>query len=268
MKRLLGLLALTLLATLVVATPADAQNLVRPCQFYTSPPTATIEGAWLSQLCDANGRQVVTSPTGATASQVQGTIASGATDSTNPVKVGGVYNSTLPTFTNGQRGDVQIGTRGSAHVEIYGPDSTSTPVSVTALADAGSSPPANMRSTAYGYQYNGATWDRQFTCPNSVAVSVAPGTTQLVALQSSQIVRVCSFMLSESLAGTAKFVYGTGASCGTGTTDITAAMVMATNGSLQLSAGSGSLFRTIASNALCLTSVTGTVTGFITYAQY
>lgn len=55
---------------------------------------------------------------------VQGNIASGATDSGNPVKVGCVYNSTLPTFTNGQRGDCQIGTRGSLAVQIRAPDGT------------------------------------------------------------------------------------------------------------------------------------------------
>ena len=41
-----------------------------------------------------------------------GNVASGATDSGNPLKVGGVYNSTLPTLTNGQRGDVQLSSKG------------------------------------------------------------------------------------------------------------------------------------------------------------
>ncbi|MCF6118535.1 hypothetical protein L2449_16785 [Mesorhizobium muleiense] len=41
-----------------------------------------------------------------------GNVASGATDSGNPVKVGGVYNTTLPVLTNGQRGDVQLGVNG------------------------------------------------------------------------------------------------------------------------------------------------------------
>jgi hypothetical protein len=54
-----------------------------------------------------------------------GNVASGATDSGNPVKVGGKYNSTLPTFTDGQRGDLQVGTRGSVSVQVKVPDSTS-----------------------------------------------------------------------------------------------------------------------------------------------
>lgn len=43
---------------------------------------------------------------------VGGNVASGATDSGNPVKAGGKYNSTLPTLTDGQRGDVQLDSRG------------------------------------------------------------------------------------------------------------------------------------------------------------
>lgn len=39
---------------------------------------------------------------------VGGNVASGATDSGNPVKVGGVFNTALPTITNGQRGDIQL----------------------------------------------------------------------------------------------------------------------------------------------------------------
>lgn len=43
---------------------------------------------------------------------VAGNVASAATDSGNPVKVGAVFNTTLPTFTTGQRGDLQIDSRG------------------------------------------------------------------------------------------------------------------------------------------------------------
>ena len=45
--------------------------------------------------------------------QVVGNVASGATDSGNPVKAGGVYNSTPPTLTNGQRGDLQLDANGN-----------------------------------------------------------------------------------------------------------------------------------------------------------
>src|ERR1051326_8548002 len=50
---------------------------------------------------------------------VQGGVASGATDAGNPVKVGGVYNSTLPTLTTGQRGDLQLDSKGQLRDVIY-----------------------------------------------------------------------------------------------------------------------------------------------------
>lgn len=41
-----------------------------------------------------------------------GSASSGAADTGKPIKVGGRYNSTLPTLTNGQRGDAQMDDRG------------------------------------------------------------------------------------------------------------------------------------------------------------
>lgn len=40
-----------------------------------------------------------------------GNVASGATDSGSPVKIGGVNRTTLPTLTDGQRGDLQLDTK-------------------------------------------------------------------------------------------------------------------------------------------------------------
>lgn len=53
---------------------------------------------------------------GAAADEIQGNIASGATDVGNPVKTGGVYNATQPTLTNGQRGDTQMDVRANTLV--------------------------------------------------------------------------------------------------------------------------------------------------------
>lgn len=51
--------------------------------------------------------------------RVQGNVSSGSADGTSlPVKVGGRYNATLPTFADGQRGDLQISPRGSLEVAI------------------------------------------------------------------------------------------------------------------------------------------------------
>lgn len=66
--------------------------------------------------------------------QVVGNAASAATDSGNPIKVGGKYNSTQPTFTDGQRGDIQLSSRG-AQIVSTGADTFN--VTVNAALPAG-----------------------------------------------------------------------------------------------------------------------------------
>lgn len=48
---------------------------------------------------------------------VIGTVASASTDSGNPVKVGGKYNSAVQAFTNGQRADLQVDQRGGLLIQ-------------------------------------------------------------------------------------------------------------------------------------------------------
>lgn len=59
--------------------------------------------------------------TGMTPLNIFGNVASGATDSGNPVKVGGIYNLVLPTFTDGQRADLQVDANGKLLVSGSSP---------------------------------------------------------------------------------------------------------------------------------------------------
>lgn len=47
-----------------------------------------------------------------------GNVAAGAADTGNPQKVGGKYNATLPTLTDGQRGDLQVDSRSQEMVNL------------------------------------------------------------------------------------------------------------------------------------------------------
>ena len=89
-----------------------------------------------------------------------GDVASGATDSGNPVKVGGKYNATLPTLTDGQRGDVQVDIKSIAMVNMQLNAGSNTRVqmaSANALSDG-----AGSGLGAVGVDiFNGTTWDRQ-----------------------------------------------------------------------------------------------------------
>lgn len=98
---------------------------------------------------------------GTFAVQATGNAASAAADSGNPVKVGGKLNTTKPTFTDGQRGDLQVDTRGNLNVSIYGANSaTSVYMSDNADTLAVSANGATIRSGALAFLYNGTQWDR------------------------------------------------------------------------------------------------------------
>lgn len=76
-------------------------------------------------ITDNSGSITVDQPTASNLNvQAVGNVAAGATDSGNPVKVGGKYNSTLPTYTDGQRSDLQVDTRGGLQIVVTDKDGT------------------------------------------------------------------------------------------------------------------------------------------------
>ena len=104
---------------------------------------------------------VYTGGTGATASQVQGNAASGAADSGNPVKTGGVYSANPTGVTAGQRVDSWLNPQGAINISGInigaGVDAFTT-TSAFAVHDSGGTTSGAV-STA-GYLYNGTSWSR------------------------------------------------------------------------------------------------------------
>ena len=197
-----------------------------------------------------------------------GNVASGAADSGAPLKIGGIFETTPTVVTNGQRSNVHTSASGILLSAIADTTGT-TPISIQLITSDGIAAGTAFNVVAKTVWFNGATWDRAFTCPTTAVINVTAGsTTELVALSASQVIRVCSFAITMSVAGTAKFLYGTGTNCGTGPADLTGAMTLGTTTPMTISASAGSVFRTASANALCLAAVTGNVTGFVTYAKY
>jgi hypothetical protein len=89
---------------------------------------------------------------------VGGDVASAAADSGNPVKIGAVNRTTKPTFTDGQRAEAQMDTRGNLQVALVGLNGTTGPVAGTP-ADA-SNPGAALFAESAAMVYNGTGWDR------------------------------------------------------------------------------------------------------------
>jgi hypothetical protein len=119
-------------------------------------------------LNDSTGQPVAVSTTnpmpvtpisGGVAQQVVGNVASAATDSGNPVKAGGVYNTTLPTFTNGQRGDLQISSRGALNVVLTNGSASFVNVGAVASDTAGTST-VSLATQTFNYAFDGANWSR------------------------------------------------------------------------------------------------------------
>lgn len=198
-----------------------------------------------------------------------------AAGTTVPLPIGGLYTTTYPAYTNGDRAQAQfsggggliVGTGGSI---ATGSDGLTNSIIYPYSTSAGSSSIGTRTGLSVApVEFNGTLWDRTFTCPNTAVVSVtAAATTQIVALAASQQIRICSIAVSMTAAGTVTFTSGTGTNCGSGTTPLSGAMTLATGAPLTISSGNGSVLRTAAGNAFCITAATGNVTGFVTYAQY
>ena len=97
---------------------------------------------------------------GGSGGEVEGTAASGASDSDNPVKTGGRYNSTQPTFTDGQRGDTQIDTRGNTKTTIYGANTNAGAPVNTSVNDAAANAVNGLQTYARLQAFNGTEWFR------------------------------------------------------------------------------------------------------------
>ena len=90
---------------------------------------------------------------------VGGPAADDAAASGNPVPVGGIYNSTLPTYTAGDRTQLQSDTRGGVAVYLKQQNGTATYGFLsTAFGDAGAFPNA-LAVGAYNGVFSGSAWD-------------------------------------------------------------------------------------------------------------
>jgi hypothetical protein len=94
-------------------------------------------------------------------------------------------------------------------------------------------------------------------------------TTQLVALTSTQKIYVTSWDVIAAGTGTIKLVYGTGSSCGTGTTDLTGAYSLVAQSGIAKGNGIGPVLVVPASNALCVTTSAAVgMQGSVSYTKF
>ena len=116
--------------------------------------TLAADGDYIGEAHDTKGN-----------SMTVGNVAAGVADAGAPVKVGGVFNSTQPTYTNGQGGDLQVNSRGEVKVTVTNAGNSAA-VS-TSFADASSNTVSALATAAYSKIYNGSTWDAGRTVANA-----------------------------------------------------------------------------------------------------
>lgn len=238
---------------------------------------------------DTSGNPV-SGGTGASASQVQGNAASGAADAGNPIKTGGVFNTTPPTVTNGQRVDTQATANGFTIVTpqrstaaAFADGASNSGSILAGITSAGSA--GSVITQTYGYGFNGTTWDRLKTLngtTNDGLGSQAVGltklngtqltrqtvnittatTTAIVTATASQAVRVYKMVLNVAAAQTLNIISSGGTSL------VGAAMSFGANGGLVLDFDGEPWYVSVTGEGLSfVTTTTGAVTGTVYYRK-
>lgn len=200
MKRLL------VLFLMLAPIPALAQTAVSGV-YKSSPPTLT-DGVQQQLRLDSTGALITaaattSSGTGASADQVQGNAASGATDAGNPVKVGGKYVAAGVTLTDGQRGDLQLTSGGSVRMSIVeGGGSLVSGLADNADGVAAISFAGRLSQVSRNTLFNGTTWDRQRGDANGAVVQPALSSTfWKYAAAASGIVNTTTAVTAKAAAG-------------------------------------------------------------------
>lgn len=135
---------------------------------------------------------------------LNGSVAAGATDAGNPIKVGGVYNSTLPTLTNGQRGDLNLDSRTNAQVVLMAWNSTTGAHVAVPSSDLLALTTGRLQTSAQLYTFDGATINRFYgNYDDTVGITAAGATTtQTGSTQYNQNGRGVKVILDMTNVGT------------------------------------------------------------------
>lgn len=242
----------------------------------TTPPTYTTAQTDPLSMTTAGGLRIdINSIAGTTISSGNGASGSGtlrvslANDSTGI----GTVTETAPasdTASSGLNGRLQ---RIAQNLTVLHTDVTSTntqlPTTPAAAGQSATGSAVPTGATLAGAR-SGANLVAIIQGDTTAKIDVSTATTtQLVALSGSTKVYVTSLSIIAAGTGNIKFVYGTGSSCGTGTTDLTANYNLTAQSGLALGAGLGPVLVVPASQALCVTtSAAVQMSGHVTYTQF
>lgn len=105
---------------------------------------------------------------------------------TNLVADSGKYNATKPTLADGNRGDVQLGTRGALVTQFQLPDNANAVGFVGTGADATTNNSLNCyNSNSFPNIFNGSTWDRAKKASSFARLLSSAATTNATSVKAS-----------------------------------------------------------------------------------
>ncbi|MES0164829.1 hypothetical protein NKJ87_02390 [Mesorhizobium sp. M0027] len=118
-----------------------------------------------------------------------GNVASGATDTGPPVKAAGVYNSTLPSLTTGQRGDLQVDVHSNLRAlgtltAASGVDGLSNSVA-GAFQQSATGAASNVYPVVLPMRFNGSSWDRHRKANAASRIASAAASTNVTSAKGS-----------------------------------------------------------------------------------
>jgi len=203
--------------------------------------------------------------------QSGGGAVDGAAASGNPVPIGGIYNSTPPTYDNQDRTQAQYDSRGGQLVVLKGADSgTGTPARNTgADGQGGSASTVSVAAQPFVYNVNTSLWDR-VKKPVAVAriVSAAASTNATVAKASAgDVFKIIGYNAAAALRYIKLYNKATAPTVGTDTPVMTLTIPASSAFdidlySLYFATGIGFAFTTAGADADTGALTAGDITGF------
>lgn len=218
---------------------------------------------------DSAGNLIITSTSPASLlAQVTGAAANGAAVSGNPVLVCGSDGTNCRSMLTDSSGRLlinQVQVNGATVDTNSGVKSAGTqrfvlatdqPALTTPLPVApNSTTPATNQVQIYGLGIGGVP-AAILPCDERVIIAAGAAATTLIAAGTGgKNIYVCGFSVSPALAGTFKFVSGTGPTCGTGQTSTTGLYTVVASGTVNFGGGLGIVANTNAlGDSLCMTT--------------
>ena len=128
--------------------------------------------------------------------------------------------------------------------------------------------PLPVQSQNQLFDGNAAAFFDQYGCTESSPITLAAGTTEIIPLAATEVIRVCKIVVSWDAVVDLEYVYGTGVDCATGTTVLTGTIqdILAITDDLT---NSQSALLTPASNAFCIRQ-TGVANGggYVSFSRF